>query len=124
MQVNLSEGEEHKDITKNKKFVFKNPFWKKTKKLPELSESNDNKLGADAHVQELPQEKSSYPLFVAKFDYASRTDDDLGFKKGDSLYIINTDDDDWWFAKAKHSNQEGYIPSNYVAEFNSLEAEE
>jgi len=70
------------------------------------------------------KEKPNYPLFVGKYDYSSRTDDDLSFKKGDLLYIINTDEGDWWFARSKHSGQEGYIPSNYVAEFKSLDAEE
>ena len=68
--------------------------------------------------------ESNYPLFVAKYDYASRADDDLGFNKGDLLYIINMDHEDWWFAKTKNLDQEGYIPSNYVAEFNPLESEE
>ena len=86
--------------------MFKNPFSKKTKKLKAL------------------QVKSSYPLFVAMYDYASRADEDLGFKKGELLYITDTSADDWWFAKAKHSGEVGYIPSNYVTESDPLEAEE
>ena len=66
----------------------------------------------------------NYPLFVGKYDYSSRTNDDFSFKKGDLVYILNTDEEDWWFARAKHSGQEGYIPSNYVAEFkNQLDTE-
>ena len=97
---------------------------KKTKQLSALPASKDDKLHGDVHVQEMPEVELNYPLFVAKYGYASRTDDDLGFKQGDSLYILDMDDSDWWLAKAKHTGQEGYIPSNYVAEFNSLEAEE
>ena len=63
-------------------------------------------------------------LCVAKYNFSSERDGDLSFKKGDLLYIINDDHDGWWFAKAKHSDQEGFIPSNYVEEFKSLEAEE
>jgi len=70
------------------------------------------------------KEKPNYPLFVGKYDYSSRTDDDFSFKKGDLMYIINNDDDDWWLARVKHSGQEGYIPSNYVVDFNLLDAEE
>lgn len=65
-----------------------------------------------------------YPIYVGKYDYDSRTDDDLSFKKGDRMYIISTDEGDWWFARAKDSGREGYIPSNYVAEYKSLDAEE
>ena len=43
---------------------------------------------------------------------------------GDLLYIISTDEGDWWFARSKTTKREGYIPSNYVAEHKSLDAEE
>ena len=40
------------------------------------------------------------------------------------MYIISSDSDDWWFARSKKTGKEGYIPSNYVAEYKSLDAEE
>lgn len=70
------------------------------------------------------QATPKYPIYVGKYDYDSRTDDDLSFKKGDLMYIISTDEGDWWFARAKEGGREGYIPSNYVAEYKSLDAEE
>ena len=63
-------------------------------------------------------------MFVGKYDFDGRTDDDLSFKKGDLLYIISTDEGDWWFAQSMTTGKEGYIPSNYVAEWKSLEDEE
>lgn len=69
-------------------------------------------------------EATNYPVYVGKYDYDSRTDDDLSFRKGDLMYIISTDEGDWWFAKSKEGGREGYIPSNYVAEWKSLDAEE
>ena len=66
----------------------------------------------------------NYPVFVGKYDYDSRTDDDLSFKKGDLLYIISTDEGDWWFAQSMITGKEGYIPSNHVAKWGSLDAEE
>lgn len=71
-----------------------------------------------------PPKEPSYPVFVGKYDYDSRTDDDLSFKKGDLMYIISTDEGDWWFARSRDTGKEGYIPSNYVAEWKSLDAEE
>ena len=68
--------------------------------------------------------ESSYPLFVAMDDYVSRTDEDLGFKKGELLYVLDTTDGDWWFARAKHSSQKGYVPSYILTEYNPLGAEE
>lgn len=71
-----------------------------------------------------PPPEANYPVYVGKYDYDSRTDDDLSFKKGDLMYIISTDEGDWWFARSKEDGKEGYIPSNYVAEWKSLDAEE
>ena len=126
------DGKELKETSKNKMSWFKQLF---TKKIREDT-LNSSKL-ADAGLMntsvlpELPEgptqppiEESNDPLFVGKYDYFSRTDDDLSFKKGDLLYIINTDEGDWWFARSKSTGQEGYIPNNYVAEYNSLDAEE
>ena len=40
------------------------------------------------------------------------------------LQILNNSDGDWWQASLVGSNQTGYIPSNYVARAQSIEAEE
>ncbi len=62
-------------------------------------------------------------IFVALYDYDARTNEDLSFKKGEHLEILNDTQGDWWFAKSKATKQEGYIPSNYVAKLKSIEAE-
>eukprot|EP00050_Salpingoeca_kvevrii_P021430 m.110450 g.110450 ORF g.110450 m.110450 type:complete len:499 (+) comp9340_c0_seq3:265-1761(+) len=61
--------------------------------------------------------------FVALYDYNARTADDLSFVKGDKLKIINSADGDWWQAQSLVSGAVGYIPSNYVAKVQSIEAE-
>ena len=71
-----------------------------------------------------PQNEPNHPLFVGKYDYFSKANGDLSFKKGDLLYVLNTDERDWWFVKSKDTGQEGYIPSNFVAEYNTMDAEE
>ena len=60
---------------------------------------------------------------MALYDYDARTDEDLSFKKGEHLYIINDTQGEWWFARSHSSKLEGYIPSNYVAKLQSVEAE-
>ena len=62
-------------------------------------------------------------IFVALYDYDARTDEDLSFKKGEHLYIINDTQGEWWFARSHTTKLEGYIPSNYVAKLQSVEAE-
>ena len=70
------------------------------------------------------QDSFSSKLFVALYDYEARTDEDLSFKKGEILGILNDTQGDWWYAVSKTTNSEGYIPSNYVAKLKSLESEQ
>lgn len=62
-------------------------------------------------------------LFVALYDYEARTDEDLSFKKGDQLEILNDTQGEWWYARCRTTSQCGYVPSNYVAKHRSIEAE-
>lgn len=66
---------------------------------------------------------SNAKIFVALYDYDARTDEDLSFRKGEHLEIMNDTQGDWWLARSKRTRQEGYIPSNYVAKLLSIEAE-
>ncbi|XP_051880168.1 tyrosine-protein kinase Fyn isoform X2 [Pristis pectinata] len=63
-------------------------------------------------------------LFVALYDYDARTDDDLSFHKGEKFQILNNTEGDWWEARSLQTGGTGYIPSNYVAPVDSIQAEE
>uniref|UniRef100_A0A8C6UBK0 Tyrosine-protein kinase n=1 Tax=Neogobius melanostomus TaxID=47308 RepID=A0A8C6UBK0_9GOBI len=68
--------------------------------------------------------------FVALYDYESRTASDLSFRKGERLQIVNNmrkvncREGDWWLARSLSTGESGYIPSNYVAPSDSIQAEE
>ncbi|XP_048406276.1 proto-oncogene tyrosine-protein kinase Src-like isoform X2 [Stegostoma tigrinum] len=62
--------------------------------------------------------------FVALYDYESRTASDLSFNKGERLQIVNNTEGDWWLARSLATGNTGYIPSNYVAPSDSIQAEE
>ncbi|TKC38338.1 hypothetical protein EI555_008355, partial [Monodon monoceros] len=63
-------------------------------------------------------------VFVALYDYEARTTEDLSFKKGERFQIINNTEGDWWEARSIATGKNGYIPSNYVAPADSIQAEE
>uniref|UniRef100_A0A3P8WNA0 Tyrosine-protein kinase n=1 Tax=Cynoglossus semilaevis TaxID=244447 RepID=A0A3P8WNA0_CYNSE len=63
-------------------------------------------------------------LFVALYDYEARTEDDLSFGKGEKFQIINSTEGDWWDARSLTTGCSGYIPSNYVAPVDSIQAED
>uniref|UniRef100_A0A3B1JKJ4 Tyrosine-protein kinase n=1 Tax=Astyanax mexicanus TaxID=7994 RepID=A0A3B1JKJ4_ASTMX len=78
--------------------------------------------------QKQPEEPPSKTVsqFVALFDYSKRTAEDLSFHTGDKLQLLQKYDTDWWFVKALtgvSANKEGYVPANYIATVESLDAE-
>lgn len=88
--------------------------------LPLSAEPN----GPENHLMaNLNMGTSNTKVFVALYDYDARTDEDLSFKKGEQLLIVNDTQGDWWYARSKSTKLEGYIPSNYVAKLESIEAE-
>jgi len=72
--------------------------------------------------RETAEAGSGFPEFVALYDYEARTNDDLSFQKGEILEIINNTQGDWWFACSRTTERRGYIPSNFVAQVQSLES--
>lgn len=71
-----------------------------------------------------PVETPGY-VYIALYDYTARTDHDLSFNAGDKLEPI-LKEEDWWYVRGItgiSANKEGYIPANYVAPVESLDAE-
>ena len=62
-------------------------------------------------------------LYVSKFNYQAQNVDELSFTKGE-IMSITSKDGNWWYAHLIDSGQEGFIPSNFIAEHKSLAAEE
>ncbi|KAF3844283.1 hypothetical protein F7725_013624, partial [Dissostichus mawsoni] len=65
-------------------------------------------------------------LYIALYDYNARTEEDLSFRTGDTLEALDKSAGDWWFAKALNgvsAPKKGYIPANYVAPVESIDAE-
>ncbi|TNN07763.1 Tyrosine-protein kinase Fyn isoform 1 [Schistosoma japonicum] len=59
---------------------------------------------------------------VAIFDYEAHTAEEVSARKGDLLRVLDLSDSEWWLVE--HSGQVGYIPSSYLAQANSVEAED
>ncbi|XP_040835921.1 tyrosine-protein kinase FRK [Ochotona curzoniae] len=80
--------------------------------------------------QKKEPERSHGKYYVALFDYQARTAEDLSFRAGDKLQVLDTSHEGWWLARHLEKRADGfgqqlqgYIPSNYVAEDRSLQAE-
>ncbi|XP_012676826.1 tyrosine-protein kinase SRK2 [Clupea harengus] len=73
----------------------------------------------------VPQEQPGY-VYLALYDYTARTEDDISFNAGDKLEALDKSSGEWWYARALtgvSANKKGYIPANYVAAVESLDAE-
>ncbi|XP_063042661.1 tyrosine-protein kinase TXK [Engraulis encrasicolus] len=58
---------------------------------------------------------------LAMYDFVAREDTDLTLRKGEEYTILHKQDQLWWRAEDKHGNK-GFIPSNYVTEKDTIEA--
>ncbi|XP_031717585.1 tyrosine-protein kinase SRK2-like [Anarrhichthys ocellatus] len=73
----------------------------------------------------LPPAKAGV-YYIAKHDYSARTKEDLSVKVGDILEALVKSPGYWWFVKALtgvSAPKQGYIPANYVAPVESIDAE-
>lgn len=50
---------------------------------------------------------------VALYEFSAGSDDELSFKKGTIVKILNMTDDKHWF-KAEIKGKKGYVPNNYI----------
>ena len=62
--------------------------------------------------------------YKVMFDYDPRTFNDLKIRKGDRLLISNFNNRGQWLkAKNVETKQTGFVPVNYIAEEESIQAE-
>lgn len=69
---------------------------------------------------------TSERFYVALYNYSARTEEDLSFNAGDTLEALDKSTGDWWYARAVSgvsASKRGYIPANYVAPMESIDAE-
>ncbi|XP_070600503.1 tyrosine-protein kinase HCK isoform X2 [Erythrolamprus reginae] len=89
---------------------------------PNPTNKQTNSMGGNMCKTQLLDEPEDF-VAVALYDYDAIHREDLSFRKGDHLKILEKSGE-WWRAKALSTGQVGVIPSNYVARINSLEMEE
>ena len=53
-------------------------------------------------------------FYKAVADYTAVEDTELTFETGDTLEMLRTGDDGWWFMRNKSTNHEGWAPASYM----------
>ncbi|XP_034039266.1 tyrosine-protein kinase Lyn [Thalassophryne amazonica] len=83
----------------------------------------DNSLLPGQMFQKMEEQKDACKTVIAIYPYEAMHPDDLGFKKGEKMKILE-EHGEWWKAQSLLTKKEGFIPSNYVAQTNTMETEE
>ncbi|XP_054458089.1 tyrosine-protein kinase Lyn isoform X1 [Anoplopoma fimbria] len=73
--------------------------------------------------QKMEENRGVGKIVIGLYPYEAVHPDDLGFKKGEKMKILE-EHGEWWKAKSLTTNKEGFIPCNYVAQANTMETEE
>jgi hypothetical protein len=58
------------------------------------------------------QRAAAKPTVTALYDYDATTEDELSFKEGDQIVVIQKDQGGWWEGELR--GKRGWIPANYV----------
>lgn len=85
-----------------------------------ISQDNNNSLLPGQVFQKM---EGAEKIVVALYAFEAMHPDDLGFKKGEKMKILE-EHRDWWKAKSLLTNKEGFIPSNYVGQVDTMETED
>ncbi|XP_040910484.1 tyrosine-protein kinase Lyn isoform X1 [Toxotes jaculatrix] len=83
----------------------------------------NNSLLPGQVFQKLEEQRGVGKIVVGLYPYEAIHPDDLGFKKGEKMKVLE-ERGEWWKAKSLTTNKEGFIPSNYVAQADTMETED
>ncbi|KAL7670920.1 hypothetical protein ACOME3_005835 [Neoechinorhynchus agilis] len=67
----------------------------------------------------------SFPnVFVALYDFNGSGIDDLPFRKGDKLVVLDNSNNDWWLVRNARTHEQGYAPTNFLSLYDDLRSKD
>lgn len=55
-------------------------------------------------------------LFEAEHDFHPEAPEEVGFRRGDKIILLEKTDENWWTGQVQSSGEQGLFPRNYVRE--------
>lgn len=85
---------------------------------PSGIKSSNASIAPSHHTPELSRQTSSnHEVAEALYDFSPQEQDDVGFRRGDKVQILEKPSADWW--KGSVDGRVGMFPSNYVKPLNN-----
>jgi uncharacterized protein YegJ (DUF2314 family) len=51
-------------------------------------------------------------ISTAVYDYEAQAEEELSLKEGETVYVIENEDSDWWLVRT--GDQYGFVPCSYL----------
>ncbi|TKR92900.1 hypothetical protein L596_007466 [Steinernema carpocapsae] len=80
-------------------------------------------IDASSTPQRVADRGNQEVTLIALYNYESRADGDLSFKKGETMVLLDQSNADWWYVRHSKGGT-GYVPRNFVAKQQTIESEE
>lgn len=58
-------------------------------------------------------------MFVAQHDFEPDSPEEVRFRRGDRIQLLEKTDENWWTGLVLSTNEQGLFPRNYVKEVRS-----
>ena len=100
-----------KDSTKGKKNIIDNLKGKLSKSKNRTSDPMDNSISESPRGSD---KSKVLMIAIAKFKYIPQRDDEIEMNRGDTILVLEIENDGWWRGENSNNKKEGWFPYNYV----------
>ncbi|XP_077471699.1 tyrosine-protein kinase Lyn isoform X1 [Stigmatopora argus] len=88
-----------------------------------IIQQKNNSMLPGQIFQRMDEQHKIGKIVVGLYPYKAVHQEDLGFSKGEKMRVLEAHGE-WWRAKSLTSDKQGFIPSNYVAQEDTMETEQ
>ncbi|XP_025085243.1 growth factor receptor-bound protein 2-like isoform X2 [Pomacea canaliculata] len=67
-------------------------------------------------LKDLQEPQAGVQLFEAEHDFHPEAPEEVGFRRGDKIILLEKTDENWWTGQVQSSGEQGLFPRNYVRE--------
>lgn len=69
-----------------------------------------------------PFHVDGHEVYVVMHNFVYREENDLSVRPGDYVYVLNKEDEDWYFVRRVFDSAEGFVPSRFICPLAQVES--